>query len=73
MKGLIYMRPSNNPNARTKQLCVLITPEVDEGFKKITYLEQTSANLKAFQLIKQYVEEHQEQVELYDKLFSQNK
>ena len=63
------MRPSNNPNARTRQLCILLTPQVDEDFKKIVYMEQVTANCKAYQLIKQYVVDHQEQIELYDKMF----
>ena len=64
------MNKPKEGKSRDKQVCVLLTSEVLEDFKKITYFEQVSPNYKIYQLVKQYVAEHQEQVEAYNKIFS---
>lgn len=62
------MRKPEDGVKRSKSILVLVTPEVQADLKKIASLEGVSANFKAYQLIKQYVLDHQQQVEDYDKL-----
>lgn len=60
------MRTPSGTAKRTKQICVSLTPELFEKFQKISAMNQATYSTKAYQLIEQYVTEHQYQLDKYD-------
>lgn len=60
------MRTPTLGSKRTKQICLSLTPELFEKFQKISAMNQTTHSIKAYQLIEEYVAEHQYQLDNYE-------
>ena len=61
------MRPSTNQVPRSKQVGVNITEELLERLKKVAAMDGTTYSHKAYQIIQQYLDDHQEDIDAYDK------
>lgn len=55
---------------KSKRLNLLVKPSVYEQFKKVATMQQDSVNNLINNIMENVVEENQEQIELYDKVFS---
>lgn len=61
------MRPSTNQVPRSKQVGVNITEESLEKLKKVAAMDGTTYSHKAYQIIQQYLDDRQEEIDAYDK------
>lgn len=64
------MKRSKIKAPRNKQICISVTEELLEQFKKAAAAEQVPHSYKACQLIQQYVDTHQAQIAAYDKFIA---
>ena len=62
------MKVPQDKIARTKLICVSVTPEMADDLKKLAGMEGITINHKIYQYLKQYLVEHQEQLEACKKL-----
>ena len=61
------MKPRTNQIARSKQVGVNITEESLEKLKKVAAMDGTTYSHKAYQIIQQYLDDRQEEIDAYDK------
>ena len=57
-------KPQVRP-ARTKQICVCVTPELLEKFKVAAAMDNVPYSFKAYQLIQEFVDSKQQKLEKY--------
>lgn len=61
------MKPRTNQISRSKQVGVNITEESLEKLKKVAAMDGTTYSHKAYQIIQQYLDDRQEEIDAYDK------
>lgn len=64
------MRTPKGQPTRNKQICVSVTEELLEQFKKAAALERLPHSYVACRLIEQYVAEHLQQIKAYDEFMA---
>lgn len=62
-------KKATSKETKTKNLHLLLKPSLVEDFNKIAVMQRTSVNSLVSGLMEDYIEEHAEDIETYNKVF----